>query len=387
MKLRRVGDDRAQAPVSDGSALLELDGVCASYGSYRALFGVSFTVKPGAIVALLGSNGAGKSTRRESGERARGGNFGDRSDSTARTSPRLPAYRIARLGMVHVPEGRGIFSSLTVEENLLLSFRQLSPAADVSAALERAYTLVPDPRRPQGPDGGHPVGGPAADPRPLSGPRDTAAPSDRRRAVSRSRPGDRRQRLRDPREDPRDRMCGARRRAAGRPGARDRGPCGPSLAGLVAWSGPASEAAGAMDKVLGGRTIVATPEGMAHAEGRNSESPRSGEPNAGERPVRRAQRRAAVREPQSEAAVRRAQPKTQRSWSADATAPSSYGPRQLQEPRQPRSPGSTEPGSNGIGKEGVDGIARREGGGRDRAGGGIGREIALCLAAKGRASW
>ena len=63
MRLRRAaGEDQDRAPLPDGSALLELDEVCASYGSYRALFGVTFEVKPGAIVALLGSNGAGKST-------------------------------------------------------------------------------------------------------------------------------------------------------------------------------------------------------------------------------------------------------------------------------------------------------------------------------------
>jgi branched-chain amino acid transport system ATP-binding protein len=55
----------------------------------------------------------------------------------------MPAYKIARLGMVHVPEGRGIFSSLTVEENMLLSFRQRVPKRNVGTALERAFTSFP----------------------------------------------------------------------------------------------------------------------------------------------------------------------------------------------------------------------------------------------------
>ncbi len=55
----------------------------------------------------------------------------------------MPAFKIARLGMVHVPEGRGIFSSLTVEENLLLSFRQRVPKRSVGTALERAYSAFP----------------------------------------------------------------------------------------------------------------------------------------------------------------------------------------------------------------------------------------------------
>jgi branched-chain amino acid transport system ATP-binding protein len=127
--------------VSD-TYLLELDDVCASYGSYRALFGVSFKVKEKGIVALLGSNGAGKSTiaRVVSGLVAP-------TSGTIRFSGReiggMPAYKVAHLGMVHVPEGRGVFSSLTVEENLLLSFRQRVPRKDIADALEKAYTAFP----------------------------------------------------------------------------------------------------------------------------------------------------------------------------------------------------------------------------------------------------
>jgi branched-chain amino acid transport system ATP-binding protein len=125
-----------------GAPLLELGEVCASYGSYRALFGVSFVVRERAIVALLGSNGAGKSTvaRVVSGlVTATSGTV----QFVGRDITRLPAYKIARLGMVHVPEGRGIFSSLSVEENMVLSFRQRVTRAEVPAALERAYTAFP----------------------------------------------------------------------------------------------------------------------------------------------------------------------------------------------------------------------------------------------------
>jgi branched-chain amino acid transport system ATP-binding protein len=137
-----AGEDQDQVAPPDGSALLQLDGVCAGYGSYRALFGVSFEVKPGAIVALLGSNGAGKSTvaRVVSGlVTASSG----RITFNNRDIAAMPAFRISRMGMVHVPEGRGIFSSLNVEENLLLSFRQRLDRASVSAALEQAYTSFP----------------------------------------------------------------------------------------------------------------------------------------------------------------------------------------------------------------------------------------------------
>jgi branched-chain amino acid transport system ATP-binding protein len=122
------------------SAVLELVDVDAAYGPFRALFGVSLTVDDGSVTALLGANGAGKTTvarvasglvRPTSGHVLVGG-----TDVT-----RTAAWKIARLGVVHAPEGRSVFSTLTVEENLLLSFRQL--ADDVAAALERAYTAFP----------------------------------------------------------------------------------------------------------------------------------------------------------------------------------------------------------------------------------------------------
>jgi branched-chain amino acid transport system ATP-binding protein len=96
---------------------LDVRGLRVSYGGVRALHDVSITVPRGAVVALLGPNGAGKSTtlRTVSGVmRAEEGTisaFGRRID-------RVPAYRIARQGIVHVPEGRGIFPSLNVRENL-----------------------------------------------------------------------------------------------------------------------------------------------------------------------------------------------------------------------------------------------------------------------------
>ncbi|HEY6474004.1 MAG TPA: ABC transporter ATP-binding protein [Acidimicrobiales bacterium] len=96
---------------------LDIRGLRVSYGGVRALHDVTITVPRGAVVALLGPNGAGKSTtlRTVSGVmRAEVGtitSFGRRID-------RVPAYRIARQGIVHVPEGRGIFPSLNVRENL-----------------------------------------------------------------------------------------------------------------------------------------------------------------------------------------------------------------------------------------------------------------------------
>jgi branched-chain amino acid transport system ATP-binding protein len=96
--------------------LLELKDVHARYGPIRALHGVSLTVDEGEVVAILGANGAGKTTTlrsissmtRTSGEIR----FGDKG--IARRSPES----VARLGVAHVPEGRGLFPELTVWENL-----------------------------------------------------------------------------------------------------------------------------------------------------------------------------------------------------------------------------------------------------------------------------
>ena len=100
------------------TALLELDDVRARYGPVRALHGVSLTVDEGEIVAILGANGAGKTTtlRAISGTVRRTGSLELDGRSLARSGPE----QTARLGVAHVPEGRGTFSELSVWENLRL---------------------------------------------------------------------------------------------------------------------------------------------------------------------------------------------------------------------------------------------------------------------------
>jgi branched-chain amino acid transport system ATP-binding protein len=100
------------------SALLELGDVEARYGPVRALHGVSFAVEEGEIAAVLGANGAGKTTtlRAISGTVQREGRIRFAGQSIARRGPEATA----RLGIAHVPEGRGIFPDLTVWENLRL---------------------------------------------------------------------------------------------------------------------------------------------------------------------------------------------------------------------------------------------------------------------------
>jgi branched-chain amino acid transport system ATP-binding protein len=108
---------------------LDIRGLSVSYGGVRALRDLSLVVPAGAVVALLGPNGAGKSTTL----RAVSGIIRPDSGTIAfagRRIDRMAAYRIARAGIVHVPEGRGIFPSLTVRENLEMAVASLSHVDD-----------------------------------------------------------------------------------------------------------------------------------------------------------------------------------------------------------------------------------------------------------------
>ena len=122
--------------------ILELDDVSAAYSTYRALFGVTLAVPDNGIIALVGSNGAGKSTlaRVASGlVPISGGSIRVEGQNVSR----WPAHRIAALGVVHVPEGRAIFSTLSVEENLRVSFSRRIGRKETPAALGRAYEAFP----------------------------------------------------------------------------------------------------------------------------------------------------------------------------------------------------------------------------------------------------
>jgi branched-chain amino acid transport system ATP-binding protein len=130
----------AVEPVPD--PVLELRDVSAAYGPFRALFGISLTVGPGEAVALVGPNGAGKTTV----ARVASGLLAPTSgtvlvDGADRTGSR--AYELARAGIAHAPEGRSVFATLTVEENLALSFRRLHGRRGVRPGLDRAFQLFP----------------------------------------------------------------------------------------------------------------------------------------------------------------------------------------------------------------------------------------------------
>lgn len=122
--------------------VLELRGVEAAYGAFRALFGVDVSIGAGQAVALVGPNGAGKTTvaRVASGLVAPvvGSVVVDGEDLTGRRT-----HRFARAGVAHAPEGRSVFATLSVEENLTLSIRRIRGRGGVRAGLEEAYELFP----------------------------------------------------------------------------------------------------------------------------------------------------------------------------------------------------------------------------------------------------
>ena len=122
-------------------ALLELRGVGARYGQVRALESVSLAVEEGQIVAVLGANGAGKTTtlRAISGTVKRSGEIMFDGKALGRRGPEA----VANLGVAHVPEGRGTFTNLSVDENLRVAAYTRSDKAAVERDREMVYEYFP----------------------------------------------------------------------------------------------------------------------------------------------------------------------------------------------------------------------------------------------------
>jgi branched-chain amino acid transport system ATP-binding protein len=136
--------------------LLELHDVEARYGAIRALHGVSLAVEDGEVVALLGANGAGKTTtlRAVSGMVRRRGEIRFDGHAIGRLSPEA----VARLGVAHVPEGRGIFNELTVLENLRMG-AYLRGSKVLERELDRVFGYFPWMRQRLGQQAGTLSGG------------------------------------------------------------------------------------------------------------------------------------------------------------------------------------------------------------------------------------
>jgi len=127
--------------MSRRDVLLRVDELTVSYGNIRALNGISFDVCDGEIVTLIGANGAGKSSalRAASGLIPFGGRILYENHDLRKISP----DGIVRLGIAHVPEGRGIFGNLTVLENLKLATWQRKDRVETARDFERVFELFP----------------------------------------------------------------------------------------------------------------------------------------------------------------------------------------------------------------------------------------------------
>jgi branched-chain amino acid transport system ATP-binding protein len=126
--------------------MLQIKNLVAGYGKVQVLHGISIHVPKGKVVTLIGSNGAGKTTTM----RAISGMIAPTAGEISLNGKRIEgkeSYDIAKLGLAHSPEGRRVFATMTVNDNLILgAFPRLTgsrPKGDVAADLERALELFP----------------------------------------------------------------------------------------------------------------------------------------------------------------------------------------------------------------------------------------------------
>ena len=123
-------------------SMLDVKDLHVSYGAIKAVQGVSFELNEGEIVALIGSNGAGKSTilRTISGlEKAKSGSIQFMGTELTKMKP----HKIAALGIAHVPEGRRIFSRLTVRENLNMGANLVTDPTVIKQNLDKVFEIFP----------------------------------------------------------------------------------------------------------------------------------------------------------------------------------------------------------------------------------------------------
>jgi branched-chain amino acid transport system ATP-binding protein len=126
--------------------MLTINNLHAAYGKVEVLHGISLDVPKGKLVTLIGSNGAGKTTTM----RAISGMLKPKSGSVTlggKDVTGLDSHRIARAGLAHSPEGRRVFASMSVTDNLLLGafprFTRARPKGDIKADLDKAMELFP----------------------------------------------------------------------------------------------------------------------------------------------------------------------------------------------------------------------------------------------------
>jgi len=124
------------------NTILEIDNLETHYGKIHALRGISFSVKAGEIVTLLGANGAGKSTTLKAISgliRATSGTIRYMGEDITKT----PAHDIVKMGLIHVPEGRKIFKGMTILENLELGSFTLEDDVERKKRMDHVFQIFP----------------------------------------------------------------------------------------------------------------------------------------------------------------------------------------------------------------------------------------------------
>ncbi len=122
--------------------ILEIRNLSASYGAVQALHGVGLRVPQGAVVSLIGANGAGKTTALKVVSGLKRPDSGEVLFKGLRVDAR-PAHELVRMGLVHCPEGRGVFPNLTVMENLRLGAYTRRDKAQAAMDLDWVWSLFP----------------------------------------------------------------------------------------------------------------------------------------------------------------------------------------------------------------------------------------------------
>ena len=123
-------------------AMLEVKDLEVYYGVIQAIKGVSFHVDQGEVIALIGANGAGKTTMLHTVT----GLFAPKKGSVyfeGKEITKMPAHKIVSLGMAHVPEGRRVFAELSVYENLKMGAYTRKDRSEIEATLEKVYERFP----------------------------------------------------------------------------------------------------------------------------------------------------------------------------------------------------------------------------------------------------
>jgi branched-chain amino acid transport system ATP-binding protein len=123
--------------------LLDVKGLKASYGPINALYGLDFHVEEGEVVVLLGANGAGKTTTLRAVCQMEMVSVGGSVTLNGKELVGMQPQQIVRLGVAHVPQGRGTFPELTVRENLEVGAHVRKDKAGVKEDIERWFTTFP----------------------------------------------------------------------------------------------------------------------------------------------------------------------------------------------------------------------------------------------------